>query len=94
VNEKEAVQMMYRCLHEVEGLRAVVSRLQPKAEAYDAVVKILGLLPDRAGGVMSEDIVWVLKKRIRELQEEPAEEGRPRGPEHDRPAPGNPASGP
>jgi hypothetical protein len=37
----EAVQMMNRCKQEILGLRAVIARLEPKADAYDNLVRML-----------------------------------------------------
>lgn len=67
MNNAEAIQMMERCKHEIRDLRAVIDRLRPKAEAYDNLASVLRLLPQPSIG-MSEDMVWVLDKRIRELQ--------------------------
>lgn len=41
---------------EVARLRDRVNHLGPKAEAYDAMIKVLGLVPDM-GTVMSRDIL-------------------------------------
>lgn len=62
----EAIQMIRRCKEEILRLQAAVTRLEPKAEAYDNIVRILGLLP-QPSRAMGEDIVWMLDKRIREL---------------------------
>ncbi|MFT4115443.1 hypothetical protein [Bradyrhizobium sp.] len=64
--DKEAVDMMRRCKDEIVGLRAEIERLKPKAHAYDSVSTVLRLLPQPSAG-MSEDLVWRLDKRIREL---------------------------
>ncbi|MBY2992482.1 hypothetical protein HF272_13690 [Rhizobium leguminosarum] len=71
VSAQEFVQMAQRCRDEVKDLRAVIDRLQPKADAYDNIAAVLRLLPRPSQG-MSEDLVWRLEKRIRELQEPPA----------------------
>jgi hypothetical protein len=68
----EAIEMMNRCKQEIAGLRAEISRLKPKADAYDNMATILRLLPQPSVG-MGEDLVWVLDKRIRELTPKPAE---------------------
>lgn len=62
--------MMNRCKNEIAGLRAVIDRLRPKADAYDNLASVLRLLPQPSQG-MGEDVVWILDKRIRELQPEP-----------------------
>lgn len=66
VSAQEFLQMAARCRDEIKDLRGVIGRLSPKAEAYDAISTVLGLLPQRSQG-MSEDLVWRLDKRIAEL---------------------------
>lgn len=66
INNREAIEMMNRCKREIVGLRATIDRLKPKADAYDNLAIVLGLLPQRSMG-MGEDVVWTLDKRIREL---------------------------
>lgn len=70
MDTREAIEMMNRCKHEIIGLRATIDRLKPKAEAYDNLAILLGLLPKASIG-MGEDVVWVIEKRIRELQPKP-----------------------
>lgn len=70
--DKEVIDMMRRCKDEIVLLRATIERLKPKADAYDSVETILHLLPRPSVG-MSEDLVWRLDKRIRELAK-PAEQ--------------------
>ncbi|RXT29357.1 hypothetical protein B5P46_11795 [Rhizobium leguminosarum] len=71
VSTQEFIQMAQRCAAEIKDLRNLVGRLSPKADAYDAICTILGLLPQRSQG-MSDDLMWRIEKRIRELQEPPA----------------------
>lgn len=66
ISNKEAIDMMLRCKNEIVGLRATIDRLKPKADAYDNLAMVLGLLPRQSVG-MGEDVVWTLDKRIREL---------------------------
>lgn len=73
---QEALEMMQRCKGEIVSLRAEIERLRPKAEAYEAITTILGLLPRRSQG-MSEDMVWRLEKRIRELTPKPESDNGP-----------------
>ena len=70
ISNKEAIDMMNRCKHEIMNLKATIDRLKPKADAYDNLAVVLGLLPQR-GMAMGEDLVWVLDKRIRELSPKP-----------------------
>lgn len=70
MNNAEAIEMMNRCKHEIVGLRAEIDRLRPKADAYDNLASVLRLLPQPSMG-MSEDMIWILDKRIRELAPQP-----------------------
>lgn len=70
ISNREAIDMMNRCKNEIIGLRATIDRLKPKAEAYDNLAIVLGLLPQRSIG-MGEDVVWTLDKRVRELSPKP-----------------------
>lgn len=67
---REAIDMMQRCKDEIVSLRRQIDRLQPKADAYDNLAIVLGLLPRQSVG-MGEDMVWRLDKRIRELEAKP-----------------------
>lgn len=66
MHDEEAVQMMNRCKNEILQLRQELDRLRPKAEAYENIETLLGLLPRPSRG-MAPDFVWELEKRIREL---------------------------
>ncbi|MGE0212276.1 MAG: hypothetical protein AB7S41_11325 [Parvibaculaceae bacterium] len=70
ITNKEAVEMMNRCKQEILTLRATIDRLRPKAEAYDNLAILLGLLPKPSIG-MGEDLVWTLERRIGELKPRP-----------------------
>lgn len=69
----EAIEMMNRCKHEIIGLRVEIERLRPKAHAYESITAILRLLPQPSVGA-SEDMVWLLDKRIRELTPAPSDD--------------------
>lgn len=66
---REMVQMMRRCSAEIKELRQQIAYLQPKAEAYENLALVLRLMPDQMQRTMSEDLTWVLDKRIRELEQ-------------------------
>lgn len=68
MHDKEAIEMMNRCLHDIEDLRRQRDILAPRAEAYEVIRTVVGLLPKLSQGY-SEDIAWTLKKKIKELQE-------------------------
>lgn len=72
ISNQEAIEMMNRCKQEIIGMRATIDRLRPKADAYDNLVVVLGLLPRQSIG-MGEDLVWIIDKRIRELTTKPPE---------------------
>lgn len=61
--------MMRRCSSEIKELRRVIADLQPKADAYEYLTAILRLIPDQRHRTMSEDLTWVLDKRVREIEE-------------------------
>lgn len=65
----ELLQVMKRCSQEIKDLRAHINYLKPKAEAYDCLSKVLGLLPGQGRGE-GEDLAWRLDNRIGELLKE------------------------
>ena len=69
---QEALEMMQTCKREIVSLRAEADALRPKAEAYDSIAVILGMLPRPSRGA-GMDVVWQLEKRIRELTPKPPE---------------------
>jgi hypothetical protein len=69
MHDKEAIDMMERCMGEITSLRREVDELRPKADAYDSIKQILGMMPSRSIG-MGEDLVWRLKKRIEQTKDE------------------------
>ena len=66
MKDKDVVDMMLRCAEEIESLRRINAILQPKAEAYDAIVVILGMLPKQPQGY-GEDLAWRLRKEASAL---------------------------
>lgn len=72
ISNKEAIDMMQRCKDEILTLRARIDRLQPKADAYDNLAIVLHLLPQASQG-MGENLVWIIDKRIRELESKPTD---------------------
>ncbi len=71
MNDKEAIEMMHRCIDEIETQRRLVERLSPKAEAYEVIRDIVQMGPKQTQGY-SEDLIWRLKKKIAELQPKPS----------------------
>jgi hypothetical protein len=75
MNDKEAIDMMHRCLEEVKSLRAQVAHLSPLAEAYIVLRDVVRMAAPRSGASsMGQDVIWTLEKRIREMEE--ASKGR------------------
>jgi hypothetical protein len=70
VEDKEAVEMMQRCLSDIENLRRQIGHLEPQAEAYTVIRDVVRLLPKASQGY-GEDICWILRKKIAELQPKP-----------------------
>lgn len=73
MNDQEAIEMMQRCVHELEDNRRLVARLAPNAEAYEVIRDIIRMVPKPSQGY-GEDLVWRLKKKIDELQPKPKPE--------------------
>jgi len=70
MEDKEAIDMMQRCIDEIETQRRIVEHLSPRTEAYEVIRDIVRMQPQRTQGY-GEDLVWRLKKRIEELQPKP-----------------------
>lgn len=75
MHDNQAIQMMQRCVEEITSLRGRLAIIEPKAEAYDLLSKVVGFVGD--GGISrghGEDIVWRLKRQIEELTPQPADD--------------------
>lgn len=70
MEDKEAIEMMERCIDEIQTQRRIVDHLSPKAEAYEVIRDIVRMTPKASQGY-GEDLVWRLKKKIAELQPKP-----------------------
>jgi len=70
MDDKDAIEMMQRCVHELEDYRRTIARLQPNAEAYEVIRDIIRMTPKPSQGY-GEDLVWRLKKKIAELEPKP-----------------------
>jgi hypothetical protein len=71
MEDKEAIEMMQRCIEEIQTQRMLVERLAPKAEAYEVIRDISRAMLPRTSQGYGEDLVWRLKKKIEELQPKP-----------------------
>lgn len=68
MNNRDIKQCIQRCIEEISILRKENERLKPLANAYNSIQQVLDLLPQRSQGY-GEDIVWLLRKQLEELNE-------------------------
>lgn len=61
MTDVETLRMMRRCSEEIKQLRARIAYLEPRAQGYEAMVSILGMMPSRPQG-SAEDLAWRLDK--------------------------------
>jgi hypothetical protein len=71
MHDKEALEMMDRCLHELLVQRKQIDLLTPRADAYETISIIARGLAPRQSSAMGEDITWLLRKKIEELLPKP-----------------------
>lgn len=66
MNIADTIAMLNECRDEIASLRGQIAIMAPKAEAYDAMLQVLGMMqqPNRAYG---EDFLGNLDRRLREL---------------------------
>ena len=76
MTDVEAIEMMKRCSNEIKSLRTRLAVLAPKAEAYDNMAALIGLLPRPSQGY-EPDLTWTLDKRIEELLAPKADKQEP-----------------
>lgn len=65
--------MLRRCKSEIQMLRRQITETAPKAEAYDMLQTVLGLLPQKTQGGC-EDILWIIDKEVQKIEQEIAQE--------------------
>lgn len=63
---EELITMAKRPSEEIQNLRAQIGLLQPKAQAFDSISLILGLIP-RQSRTMGPDLASLLERRAAEL---------------------------
>jgi hypothetical protein len=70
MNDKEAIDMMQRCLAEIRSVREQIKYLEPLADAYTVLRDIVRMAAPRSGAMTAgQDIIWTLEKRICELED-------------------------
>lgn len=70
MTNRDALQMLSVLREEILSLRAHVARLQPKAEAYELISKILHVTVKDQGGGMGEDVLWKIDEQRRKIEAE------------------------
>ncbi len=68
VDRQEFIAMASRASDEIKALRGQIAFLAPKAQAYDALVMVLGLFPQQRQG-MTEDLASLLDRRVQFLKD-------------------------
>ena len=68
----EVLQLIHRCTSEIKDLRKQIDYLQPKAEAYDALLTVLRMVPHGGTMGMGEDLVRLLDRKVRDIEAEEA----------------------
>lgn len=67
--KREMAEMAERAAAEISDLRNSLTRIAPRAEAFDALQQVLGMMPRPSRGE-GEDMAWRLKNRAAELRAE------------------------
>ena len=66
-NDDDQRDILSRCKNEILLLRGHIARLEPKAEAYDALVTLIRLFPQPSRGY-SEDMVWKIDQVLKAME--------------------------
>ncbi len=67
MTDNDTIAMMRRCSVEIKMLRGRIVFLEPKAEGWDTLRQVLGLLPKPATG-SGEDLAWKLDQEISSME--------------------------
>ncbi|MGK9053384.1 hypothetical protein [Neorhizobium petrolearium] len=70
VTKDEFLAMATRASEEIKQLRAQIAFLMPKAQAYDCLATVLGMLQGSPQG-MTEDLAGLLDRRVKFLSSLP-----------------------
>lgn len=73
MENKEAIQMLARCKGEIISLRKRLAEVEPKADAYDQLRTVIGMLPKQPQGY-GEDVVWIIDSEMKKLKDLEADE--------------------
>ncbi len=71
VTKEEFLNMARRASDEIKQLRAEIAFLLPKAQAYDALQMVLGMIPRQRQGA-GEDLAALLDRRVEFISKVPA----------------------
>lgn len=69
MSAQDTIDMMRRTAADIRTLRRTIEVLAPKAEAYDAIITVLGFSARRAE-TMSEDLASRLEQKAEALEQE------------------------
>ena len=67
---REVIEMMQRCAADIRRLRAERDALSIPAKAFHVISDIVESMARRGASTVGEDVLWILEKRIRELEVE------------------------
>lgn len=66
MDDHQMQNLMQNCVEEITALRGQVRLLTPKADAFDALTQVLGMMPQPSQGY-APDLVWRLRTEIKGL---------------------------
>jgi hypothetical protein len=66
ISKDEFLNVARRASEETKGLRAPIQFLAPKAQAYDSIVMILGVIPQQRQG-MAKSLAFLLDRQVEAL---------------------------
>ena len=78
MKDRDAIEMMRRCSEEIKMLRRQNADLAPKADAYESIRTVLGLVPlSRDPQGYGEDLAHRLDREITDMESADAETESP-----------------
>jgi hypothetical protein len=69
MDDRDAMHMMTRCSNEIKTLRARISFLEPKAQAYDLLCTVVGSLLPNQNYASPEDLTHRLDREASTLRD-------------------------
>lgn len=68
----QEISLLHSALHEIRGLRSRLAEVEPKAQAYDVLATIVGLIPRPTQGY-GMDVAWQIEHFLKSQTEEASE---------------------